>query len=108
MAAAEQPARIEILAVRAEGAVHVGVLDQAIDTGGPDTGAHDRPHAELPIAHMHGDDEHRPHLVLVARDDMAVGYVQPVGLSDDAIDVHGLCLLYTSDAADDLLCVDLG
>ena len=27
---------------------------------------------------------------------------------DDVPNVDGVCLLYTSDAADDLLCVDLG
>src|SRR5665213_3875102 len=32
----------------------------------------------------------------------------PQGRLADALGAHGTCLLYTSDAADDLLCVDLG
>ena len=39
------------------------------------------------------------------------GYSAPEqyrGEASPASDVYGICLLYTSDAADDLLCVDLG
>src|SRR5450756_1703386 len=35
------------------------------------------------------------------------GIIQPYGI-DKTLRVQELCLLYTSDAADDLLCVDLG
>ena len=65
-AAAEQAARIEVLALRTQIAVDVRVLDLAVDAGGAHAGERHRPHAELPIAHMHGDDQHGPHLVLVA------------------------------------------
>ena len=58
-AAAEQAARIELLALRAEIAVDVRILDLAVDAGGAHAGERDRPHAELPIAHMHGDDQRR-------------------------------------------------
>src|SRR5450756_2473817 len=33
---------------------------------------------------------------------------QMLGVPADTIKKYGACLLYTSDAADDLLCVDLG
>ena len=34
--------------------------------------------------------------------------VLPVQVGIDGLTLNGTCLLYTSDAADDLLCVDLG
>src|SRR5512139_4309263 len=76
-AASEQAAGIEGLTLRAEIAVDIWILHLAIDAGRAHAGERHRPHAKLPIAHMHGDDESGAHLVLVAADPMAVGDVQP-------------------------------
>ena len=40
--------------------------------------------------------------------DYTFGFDTAVQIATDAIDRLHTCLLYTSDAADDLLCVDLG
>jgi len=89
-AAAEQSSGIESLALGAEVAVDVRILHLPVDAGRTDARQCHRPHAELPIAHMHGDHQRRPHFVLVAADPMPVGGVQPVGLLQDAVDIHGL------------------
>src|SRR5450756_3030344 len=59
--------------------------------------------------------EHSGYLtyVLEARDEdssAVLGYVcfGPTPLTESTFDLYWICLLYTSDAADDLLCVDLG
>ena len=41
-------------------------------------------------------------------DPTTMGSVPNVGLMAQKAEEYGSCLLYTSDAADDLLCVDLG
>src|SRR5262245_49964147 len=74
-AAPEQAAGIEPLALGAKVAVHIRVLDLPVASGGTHAGLGHRPHADLPIAHMHGYDQRRPHLVLVALNPMPVGDV---------------------------------
>src|SRR4029077_18108898 len=89
-AASEQASRIEAFPLRAEVTVDVRVLHLAVDACRIDAGERDRPHADLPIAHMHGDDQDRPPLLLVARDPVTVGDVEPIRLLQYAVDIHGL------------------
>lgn len=78
------------MALFAQIPVDVRILHGTVDAGRPDARERHRPHADFPVAHVHGDNEGRAHLVLVAADPMAVGHVQPARVLDDAVDIHRL------------------
>src|SRR5450756_2146669 len=76
--------------------------DQHADGSGDGTRALIAHHAARPAEPEHGDDGERQ---LQAQDHLANDQ-RLVGVDPHDDQYHG-CLLYTSDAADDLLCVDL-
>src|SRR5450756_2356564 len=66
--------------------------DETVVNSGQDDGTHRGPvHAPGPAPDTHPSNDYRGE-----------------NLQLDAAGKEGVCLLYTSDAADDLLCVDLG
>jgi hypothetical protein len=89
-AAAEKPPRIKGLALIAQIPVDIGILHGTVDARRANPGEGYGPHADFPVAHMHGHDQGGPHLVFVAADPVAVGHVQTAGVFDDAVDVHRL------------------
>src|SRR5659263_467736 len=70
--------------------------------------------ALMAVAHHHGTNQHVGRLGMVAAGCLIVGAASPIagsilGFNLFTSDPEAIpCLLYTSDAADDLLCVDLG
>ena len=89
LAAAEQPAREQVLALLADVCVDIRVIDRTIDAGRVRLGKSQRPDGELPVAHVQRDADGGPELVAVPLEDFLIDDLDPRGVGEQAVHQHG-------------------